>query len=290
MASKYQNILQLEEFVARDITTNSEKYTSFLTTAANNFKYSFEEQLLIYAQKPNATACAEISFWNRYGRWVNKGSKGIALLVDTDAPYKLRHVFDISDTNIRKNIEIPMWKMQKHYENEVLEGLANSFGEFESTDFVDGIIKTADIVTQDNIDDYFVDLIDNKNDSLLEEVDEVNLNSWFKTTVSNSIAFMVLTRCGYNAHAYFMPEDFEHIGEFSTPFTISILGNAVSDVSEMVLRDIAKTVSSLQKAEKQQNHTVEQIQPKDYYNVTEEKTMIERSEQNGDYLQDAGGL
>ncbi len=288
MASKYQNILQLEEFVARDITTNSEKYTSFLTTAANNFKYSFEEQLLIYAQKPNATACAEISFWNKYGRWVNKGAKGIALLVDTDAPYKLRHVFDISDTNIRKNIEIPMWKMQKHYENEVLEGLANSFGEFESTDFVDGIIKTADIVTQDNIDDYFVDLIDNKNDSLLEEVDEVNLNSWFKTTVSNSIAFMVLTRCGYNAHAYFMPEDFEHIGEFSTPFTISILGNAVSDVSEMVLRDIAKTVSSLQKAEKQQNHTVEQIQPKDYYNVTEEKA--ERSEQNGDYLQDAGGL
>ena len=288
MPSKYQNTLQLEEFVARDITTNSEKYTSFLTTAANNFKYSFEEQLLIYAQKPNATACAEISFWNRYGRWVNKGAKGIALLVDTDAPYKLRHVFDISDTNIRKNIEIPMWKMQKHYENEVLEGLANSFGEFESTDFVDGIIKTADIVTQDNIDDYFVDLIDNKNDSLLEEVDEVNLNSWFKTTVSNSIAFMVLTRCGYNAHAYFMPEDFEHIGEFSTPFTISILGNAVSDVSEMVLRDIAKTVSSLQKTEKQQNHTVEQIQPKDYYNVTEEKT--ERSEQNGDYLQDAGGL
>ena len=112
MPSKYQNILQLEEFVARDITTNSEKYTSFLTTAANNFKYSFEEQLLIYAQKPNATACAEISFWNRYGRWVNKGAKGIALLVDTDAPYKLRHVFDISDTNIRKNIEIPMWKMQ----------------------------------------------------------------------------------------------------------------------------------------------------------------------------------
>ena len=290
MPSKYQNILQLEEFVARDITTNREKYTSFLTTAANNFKYSFEEQLLIYAQKPNATACAEISFWNRYGRWVNKGAKGIALLVDTDAPYKLRHVFDISDTNIRKNIEIPMWKMQKHYENEVLEGLANSFGEFESTDFVDGIIKTAGIVTQDNIDDYFVDLIDNKNDSLLEEVDEVNLNSWFKAIVSNSIAFMVLTRCGYNAHTYFMPEDFEHIGEFSTPFTISILGNAISDVSEMVLRDIAKTVSSLQKAEKQQNRTVEQIQSKDYDNTTEEKTMIERSEQNGDYLQNAGGL
>ena len=290
MPSKYQNILQLEEFVARDITTNSEKYTSFLTTAANNFKYSFEEQLLIYAQKPNATACAEISIWNKYGRWINRGAKGIALLVDTDAPYKLRHVFDISDTNIRKNIEIPMWKMQKHYENEVLEGLANSFGEFESIDFVDGIIKTADIVTQDNINDYFVDLIDNKNDSLLEEVDEVNLNSWFKTTVSNSIAFMVLTRCGYNVHAYFMPEDFEHIGEFSTPFTISILGNAVSDISEMVLRDIAKTVSSLQKAEKQQNRTVEQIQSKDYDNTTEEKTMIERSEQNGDYLQNAGGL
>ena len=289
-SSKYQNILRLEEFVARNITTNSEKYTSFLTTAANNFKYSFEEQILIYAQKPNATACAEISFWNRYGRWVNKGAKGIALLVDTDAPYKLRHVFDISDTNIRKNIEIPMWKMQKHYENEVLEGLANSFGEFESTDFVDGIIKTAEIVTQYNIDNYFVDLINNKNDSLLEEVDKINLNNWFKNIVANSIAFMVLTRCGYNAHTYFTPEDFKHIGEFNTHKTIGVLGNAVSDISEMVLRDIAKTVSSLQKAEKQKNYTVEQIQSKDYYNITEEKTMTERSEQNGDYLQTRRGL
>ena len=289
-SSKYQNILQLEEFVARNITTNSEKYTSFLTTAANNFKYSFEEQLLIYAQKPNATACAEISIWNKYGRWINRGAKGIALLVDTDAPYKLRHVFDISDTNIRKNIKIPMWKMQKRYENEVLERLSNSFGEFESTDFVDGIIKTAEIVTQYNIDNYFVDLINNKNDSLLEEVDKINLNNWFKNIVANSIAFMVLTRCGYNAHTYFTPEDFKHIGEFNTHKTIGVLGNAVSDISEMVLRDIAKTVSSLQKAEKQKNYTVEQIQSKDYYNITEEKTMTERSEQNGDYLQTRRGL
>ena len=289
-SSKYQNILRLEEFVARNITTNSEKYTSFLTTAANNFKYSFEEQLLIYAQKPNATACAEISIWNKYGRWINRGAKGIALLVDTDAPYKLRHVFDISDTNIRKNIKIPMWKMQKRYENEVLERLSNSFGEFESTDFVDGIIKTAEIVTQYNIDNYFVDLINNKNDSLLEEVDKINLNNWFKNIVANSIAFMVLTRCGYNAHTYFTPEDFKHIGEFNTHKTIGVLGNAVSDISEMVLRDIAKTVSSLQKAEKQKNYTVEQIQSKDYYNITEEKTMTERSEQNGDYLQTRRGL
>ena len=112
MPSKYQVITEMEAEHLRTLTVDTNHYMDFLTTAANNFKYSFQEQLLIFAQKPDATACAEVSWWNKHGRWVNRNTKGIALLVDTDAPYKLRHVFDVSDTNSRAGKEVPIWKME----------------------------------------------------------------------------------------------------------------------------------------------------------------------------------
>ena len=123
MPSKYKIIMEMASQTARDVTSNAERYTDFLVTAANNYKYSFKEQLLIHAQKPEATACAEIETWNRLGRWVNKGTKGIALLVDRDIPYKLRHVFDISDTNSRAGITITLWQMRPQYEEAVSESL-----------------------------------------------------------------------------------------------------------------------------------------------------------------------
>jgi hypothetical protein len=132
MPSKYQIITQMAEHTAHDITLDADHWMQFLTTAANNYKYRFKDQVLIYAQKPDATACAEIETWNRLGRWVNKGTKGIALLVDKDGPYKLRHVFDLSDTNTRVGANISLWQMQDRYEEAVTEALEDSFGEAEN--------------------------------------------------------------------------------------------------------------------------------------------------------------
>ena len=138
MAKKPEPIVRLAAQTARQIFANSGNYMAFLTTAAHNFKYSFRDQLLIYAKKPDATACAQTDFWNKHGRWVNKGTTGIALLVDTDKGYKLRHVFDMSDTNSRAGRTVPVWQMRPQYEGAVVEALENSYGEFsDKSDFAD---------------------------------------------------------------------------------------------------------------------------------------------------------
>ncbi len=230
---------------------------SFLTTAANNFKYSFRDQLLIYAQKPDATACAEISFWNKYGRWVNRGSKGIALLVDTDAPYKLRHVFDMTDTNSRAGRTIPVWQMQPEYESAVIESLENSYGEMpEKSDLTACLLQTAKVLTEDNFSDYYSDLCKVKDGSLLEELDDLNTEKWLKNLLENSIAYMLMTRCGINAREHFAKDDFTYIVDFNTPETISILGAAASDVAEMALREIAATVMEQQRHKDLQNDSL----------------------------------
>lgn len=126
MPSKYKIIMEMASQTARDVTSNAERFTDFLVTAANNYKYSFKEQLLIHAQKPDATACAEIETWNRLGRWVNKGTKGIALLVDRDVPYKLRHVFDVSDTNSRAGRTVTLWQMRPQYEEAVVKACSTA--------------------------------------------------------------------------------------------------------------------------------------------------------------------
>ena len=150
MPRKYQIISELASQTARDITSKAERYTDFLVTAANNYKYSFKEQLLIHAQKPDATACAEIETWNRLGRWVNKGTRGIALLVDRDTPYKLRHVFDYSDTNSRAGRVVTLWQMRPQYEDAVKESLQDSFGEVELTaDFPHFLMEIAKNAVED---------------------------------------------------------------------------------------------------------------------------------------------
>ena len=155
MPSKYKIIMEMASQIARDVTSNVERYTDFLVTAANNYKYSFKEQLLIHAQKPEATACAEIETWNRLGRWVNKGTKGIALLVDRDIPYKLRHVFDISDTNSRAGRTVTLWQMRPQYEEAVSESLQDSFGEVDGViDFPHLLIEISKNAVDDNLSDY----------------------------------------------------------------------------------------------------------------------------------------
>lgn len=289
MPSKYQIISELASQTARDITSKAERYTGFLVTAANNYKYSFKEQLLIYAQKPDATACAEIETWNRLGRWVNKGTRGIALLVDKDTPYKLRHVFDYSDTNSRAGRVVTLWQMRPQYEEAVKESLQDSFGEVELTaDFPHFLMEIAKNAVEDNFSDYLSNLQSVKGDSFLEGLDDLNLEVWLKDTLRSSVAYMALVRAGYQPSLYFTRDDFSHIYDFNTVPVISVLGAATSDISEMVIREIAETVKGLEKEEKQSNRTFARDRSSEYHESRNNKT--ERSYEDGTDLYDAGRL
>ena len=289
MPSKYQIISELASQTARDITSKAERYTGFLVTAANNYKYSFKEQLLIHAQKPDATACAEIETWNRLGRWVNKGTRGIALLVDRDTPYKLRHVFDYSDTNSRAGRVVTLWQMRPQYEEAVKESLQDSFGEVEQTaDFPHFLMEIAKNAVEDNFSDYLSNLQSVKGDSFLEELDDLNLEVWLKDTLRSSVAYMALVRAGYQPSLYFTRDDFSHIYDFNTVPVISVLGAATSDISEMVIREIAETVKGLEKEEKQSNRTFARDRSSEYHESRNNKT--ERSYEDGTDLYDAGRL
>lgn len=289
MPSKYQIISELASQTARDITSKAERYTDFLVTAANNYKYSFKEQLLIHAQKPDATACAEIETWNRLGRWVNKGTRGIALLVDRDTPYKLRHVFDYSDTNSRAGRVVTLWQMRPQYEEPVKESLQDSFGEVELTaDFPHFLMEIAKNAVEDNFSDYLSNLQSVKGDSFLEELDDLNLEVWLKDTLRSSVAYMALVRAGYQPSLYFTRDDFSHIYDFNTVPVISVLGAATSDISEMVIREIAETVKGLEKEEKQSNRTFARDRSSEYHESRNNKT--ERSYEDGTDLYDAGRL
>lgn len=287
MPTKQESIIELAAQTARDITRSGEAYMAFLATAANNFKYGFRDQLLIHAQKPEATACAEIDFWNRHGRWVNKGTTGIALLRETDARYKLRYVFDMSDTNSRTGRTVPVWQMRPQDEGAVIESLENRYGISQGrADLTASLLETAKTVTEDNAADYLTALCEVKTGSLLEEVDADNIEVWFKSLLENSIAYMLLTRCGVNAREQFRADDFARIGDFNTPETVSILGTATSDIAEMALREIASTVISLRR-QSRSNDSVANREEKPY---AESKETPERSVEDGTDLQDGGRL
>lgn len=288
MAKKPEPIVRLAAQTARQIFANSGNYMAFLTTAAHNFKYSFRDQLLIYAQKPDATACAQTDFWNKHGRWVNKGTTGIALLVDTDKGYKLRHVFDMSDTNSRAGRTVPVWQMRPQYEGAVVEALENSYGEFsDKADFAACLLETAKIIVEDNFGDYYADLCRVKEGSLLEELDDLNTEVWFKSLLENSVAYIMLTRCGIDPQEYFSGEDFARIYDFNTLKTLAILGAAASDIAEMPLREIASTVLPLYWEEEKQNRTFAGNPDRQY---NDGRTKRERSVEHGADIQNRGRL
>lgn len=289
MPSKYRIILEMASQTARDIASNADRYTDFLITAANNYKYSFKEQLLIHAQKPDATACAEIDTWNKLGRWVNKGTKGIALLIDRAVPYKLRHVFDISDTNSRAGRNITLWQMKPEYEYAVSESLQASFGDVEEPrDFPYLLIDISGYAVEDNLSDYLMELNAVKAGSFLEELDDTSLEAWLKTTLKSSVAFMALSRAGYEPRQYFDREDFSHLFDFNTVEVISVLGAAVSDISEMVIREMGETVKEMEKEGKRKIRTFAQTGSSAYHNNRTENK--DRSNEYGTDLYDAGGL
>ena len=289
MPSKLQIIKEMAAREALSITTNTERFMAFLHTAANNYKYDFKEQLLIHAQKPDATACAEIDTWNKLGRWVNAGTRGIALLVDRDVPYKLRYVFDLSDTNSRAGIEVNLWQLQDRYLDDVKEALSNSFGEATDTgDFRSFLMQIAEYAVNDNLDDYVATLTAVKGNSLLEELDELNTKQWLRQTLISSVGYMLMTRCGLDANELYTFEDFAHVLDFNTHETIGVLGVAASDISEMVLREIEVTVRAIQREEKSNARTFANREENRYHE--DRKTKTERRTDHETDLYNAGRL
>ena len=283
MPRKDEFLSQLLSSKTQEIVSSPGKYTAFLQTAAQNYKYGFQEQVLIHAQRPDATACAEIGVWNRLGRWVNRGATGIALLRSPNLPYRIRYVFDVSDTNNRENREISLWQMKPAYENEVIRTLQDKFLLDSDSYFGEIVEVLSQRLAEEAVEDYLPDLLNNKQDSFLEELDDGSVARWFKESVSESVRYMVLHRCGYAPE---LDNDvFGRIQDFNTEITASLLGSAVSTLSESILREIGVTVKSL---ERRQSRTFDSFGDTVYNEAR--KNEMERSQNNGTDLHNAGGL
>lgn len=292
MAAKLQLISELAERTALNVVKTPLNWTDFLQTAAWNYKYPFQDQLLIFAQRPDATACAPIEVWNeKLGRWVNKGAKGIALIDDNGGRSNLRYVFDVSDTNSRYNRPIVLWKMKEQYGEAVTETLENAFGELEEKrELANALISAARNAVEDNFPDYLSELMEARENSFLEELDGQNVEVIFKDALKSSAAYMLLARCGCDAAKHFGFEDFQSVMNFNTLNTVSCLGAAASDISEMLLREIGVAVKEQQKAEKNPNHTFAKNEDAGHNESKEQNTSFERGGEDGTDLHAAGRI
>lgn len=247
MANRLGIITDLYEETLSNISNNEESWMSFLECAAMNYKYPFNDQVLIYAQKPTAIACAKIESWNKQvGRWVNKGAKGIALFTEEDGYTRLRYVFDVADTNSRNGKSFRLWSVPKPYELDIIESLENKYGELDDKSSLALAIKSVSkIIVEDNLQDYLEDLMLYRDNSSLETLEEDNVKEVFKTILENCIAFSMIKRCGLNPNEYFTKNDFKEILKFDSYETISRLGIASSEISEMGIREIYTTIKNL---------------------------------------------
>ena len=258
MAAKYQLITELYRRTGVAVAKNPQVWQSFLSAACRNYKCRFDEQLLIYAQRPDAVAVAQLETWNKqFKRWVNKDSKGIAVFDPKGRRNTLKYYFDISDTHegYYGSRPVPIWQMSERYEQAVIERLSDRFGDVESTDLASVLMETAKNAVEDNLQDYMPQLKSCTQDSLLEGLDEYNIEVIYRQLAVNSVAYMLMSRCGVDTEAVFEREDFAEIINFNTPATINALGVATSDISEMALREISQTIRDVQIAEKSQNRT-----------------------------------
>ena len=288
MPTKFQLITELYDQTVQSVTGSYQSWTGFLRAACYNYKCPFDEQLLIYAQRPDATAVLEMERWNRqFGRWVNRGAKSIAVFGD-DGQNCLKLYFDVSDTHASRFARpLPIWTMHPAFEPEVIETLEATFGNLsEKENLADAVRSACHNAVADNITDYLQDLRDCREDSLLEELDGLNLEAFYRDALEVSVAYMLMTRLGLPADEYFSPDEFAHVYEFNTPTTINALGIATSDIAEMGLREISRTVMQAQRDQFFANRT--RI---GYDNSTgHETTGHERSEHHGSDLSDAERL
>ena len=288
MPTKFQLITELYDQTVQSVTGSYQSWTGFLRAACYNYKCPFDDQILIYAQRPDATAVLEMERWNRrFGRWVNRGAKSIAVFSD-DGQNCLKLYFDVSDTHASRFARpLPIWMMHPAFEPEVIETLEATFGNLaEKENLADAVRSACHNAVADNITDYLQDLRDCREDSLLEELDDLNLEVFYRDALEVSVAYMLMTRLGLRADDYFTADEFAHVYEFNTPPTINALGIATSDIAEMGLREISRTVMQAQRDQFFANRA--RI---GYDDRTEQhETPHERSEQHGGHLQDAERL
>ena len=291
MAAKYQLITELYRRTGVAVVKNPQAWQGFLSSACRNYKCRFDEQLLIYAQRPDAVAVAKLETWNRqFKRWVNKDSKGIAVFDPKGRRNTLKYYFDVSDTHegYYGSRPVPIWQMDERYEQAVMERLSDRFGDVESTDLASALMETAKNAVEDNLQDYFSQLKDCTKDSFLEELDDFNIEVIYRRLAANSVAFMLISRCGLDTNEFFDREDFADIVNFNTPATINAIGIATSDIAEMALREISQSVRNVQIAEKDQNRTFAQRTQAQYDKGRQQPERSEYNERN--HLQQTGGL
>ena len=291
MAAKYQLITELYRRTGVAVAKNPQAWQGFLSSACRNYKCRFDEQLLIYAQRPDAVAVAKLETWNRqFKRWVNKDSKGIAVFDPKGRRNTLKYYFDVSDTHegYYGSRPVPIWQMDERYEQAVMERLSDRFGDVESTDLASDLMETAKNAVEDNLQDYFSQLKDCTKDSFLEELDDFNIEVIYRRLATNSVAFMLISRCGLDTNEFFDREDFADIVNFNTPATINAIGVATSDIAEMALREISQSIRNVQIAEKDQNRTFAQKTQAQYDKGRQQPERSEYNERN--HLQQTGGL
>ena len=289
MASKFQFITELYSRTLTRLTGDYESWTGFLRSACYNYKCPFDEQVLIYAQRPDATAVLELEKWNRqFGRWVNTGATGIAVMDEAYGKGRLKHYFDITDTHTTPvSRPVPIWSMEAGYTERVIETLEATFGTLAEKDTLpDAILSASRNAMADNVQDYLRDPLDCRGGSMLEELDALNVEVTYRRALQSSVAYMLMTRLSLPTMAYLLPEDFEGIYSFDTPGTINALGIATSDIAEMGLREISRTVMQAQR---------EQFFAKDAqigYDAgkAQNNAEKERSAEHGSDLQSTGGL
>ena len=291
MAAKYQLITELYRRTGIAVAKNPQAWQGFLSSACRNYKCRFDEQLLIYAQRPDAVAVAKLETWNRqFKRWVNKDSKGIAVFDPKGRRNTLKYYFDVSDTHegYYGSRPVPIWQMDERYEQAVMERLSDRFGDVESTDLASDLMETAKNAVEDNLQDYFSQLKDCTKDSFLEELDDFNIEVIYRRLATNSVAFMLISRCGLDTNEFFDREDFADIVNFNSPATINAIGVATSDIAEMALREISQSIRNVQIAEKDQNRTFAQKTQAQYDKGRQQPERSEYNERN--HLQQTGGL
>lgn len=287
MANK---LLKTQELFGEEIsiiTKNPSEWLKFLDTCSNNYKFSFTEQVLIYAQKPDATYLAEIEQWNRkLHRWIKKDTKGVALIENDGINTKLKHVFDISDTYDKFGRKVSIWQVNHRFDEEIIEDLENTYGNLEmKSNLSEAIISASYNMVEDNFQDYFTELNRVTDNSLLEDLDEDTLSYYFRRIMSNSVAYMMMKRCGLTPEDYFFENDFREITNFNTIQTITKLGMATSDIAENGLREIYDTNRILTKNSKNKNYTFDR-KSNNYYN----ENKSERSDDYGNNISQRGGL
>ena len=277
LTRKEKQITELYIETIKDVGKNADNWISFLKRASYNYKYKFDEQILIYAQKPDAVACAETTIWNKkLKRWVNKGAKGIALITEKEGELGLRFVFDVSDTN--SNVygrKLKLWKVEEKYTEDIIEALEDRFGIMEDkSNLPFAIISTVYNHIVDNMQDYLEELKNVTTNSKLEKLGQEELeNSFLEILIYSTIA-VTMSRCGLDVNEYIRKDCFKEIENFNTFETMSILGTATRDFSKEILLEISKTVINLEKQEKNKNYTFERLR-KNIYNKENEKGSVE---------------